>query len=409
MSFLLKIVQGPNAGAEIALAEGVNLSVGSSDECDIILNDASIPARAFELEVTSERVVALMEGGKDIKLEPFHVTWLGTTAVAVGPLEGTWRELVWTSLEKKEASESVADEAKDDKDTPPPAPAEDSTTRRKSSRWIIIPIIIVLLLAIGIFIALWKAPEKVKSTISWVRVSCTSLQQKVTKEYEEPAPLKESLEDVARACSFEVVSTNGATAVKGEFKTRRERLEATARAYAAQPGILVDFVDTESLSSAIDELLKLVSDGNIKIDKLEGRKAFLSGVAASKKELRRIMEALSADVPKVVAADCSKVVIGNAAIIQNEEVAEEKATSEEEAPRYQVPRVKAVRSEVKVAPKKNPEMPVIGILTVPYPCLVLADGSRAMEGARFGEFVIEKIEAESVIVRGVDGSFVWRP
>jgi hypothetical protein len=58
---------------------------------------------------------------------------------------------------------------------------------------------------------------------------------------------------------------------------------------------------------------------------------------------------------------------------------------------------------------KNPEMPVAGILTVPYPCLVLNDGTRAMEGARFGDYVIEKIEADRVIVRQADGTFEWRP
>jgi hypothetical protein len=48
-------------------------------------------------------------------------------------------------------------------------------------------------------------------------------------------------------------------------------------------------------------------------------------------------------------------------------------------------------------------------LTVPYPCLVLSDGTRAMEGACFGGFVIEKIEADRVRVRQADGTFEWRP
>lgn len=400
MSFLLKIVQGPNAGAEIALTEGVNLSVGSGDACDIILSDASVSERAFELEVTSERVVAVLEGGKAIKLEPFHVSWLGTTAVVVGPQEGTWKELVWPSAEKNEVSEVAVEEEATDKD------AEGAPAKEKSSSkgtWIS-AVILLLLLAIVAFLV-WKYPTETKTTAkkswAWVKSSYSTFQKKVTQESTEPLPIRESLEDVASAYGFNIASTNGTTEVKGEFTTRRERLEATARAYAAKPGILVDFVDKESLTSAIDELLNLVSDGLIKLDKIEGRKAFLSGKVSSRNELRKILESLSADVPKVAEADCSKVIVGSGVVskIENDDI----------EPRYQVPRVKAVRSEVKPTQKKDPKMPVIGILTVPYPCLVLADGTRAMEGARFDEYVIEKIEADSVTVRGGEGTFIWRP
>ena len=59
MNYLLKIVQGANAGAEIALAEGV-VTFGSSDACDIVLADASLPAEAFAVE-TSAAGVSLKE------------------------------------------------------------------------------------------------------------------------------------------------------------------------------------------------------------------------------------------------------------------------------------------------------------------------------------------------------------
>jgi hypothetical protein len=72
--------------------------------------------------------------------------------------------------------------------------------------------------------------------------------------------------------------------------------------------------------------------------------------------------------------------------------------------------MKAERKAVKSTPTPaHPEMPVAGILTVPYPCLVLSDGARAMEGARFGEYVVEKIESDRVTVRGREGIFIWRP
>ena len=49
MNVLLKIVQGPNAGAEIALAEGMTVSLGKGDSCDILLADLSLPEVACVL------------------------------------------------------------------------------------------------------------------------------------------------------------------------------------------------------------------------------------------------------------------------------------------------------------------------------------------------------------------------
>ncbi|MBO7237620.1 MAG: hypothetical protein J6V45_06020, partial [Kiritimatiellae bacterium] len=116
MKFLLKIVQGPNAGAEVALVEGMNLTFGCGDDCDIILSDASVGEKAFELEVTSERVVALMPGGKTVKLEPYHVTQVGASALVVGPQEGAWKTLVWPKAEVETPKDDEEKVETDDKE-----------------------------------------------------------------------------------------------------------------------------------------------------------------------------------------------------------------------------------------------------------------------------------------------------
>ncbi len=110
MSFLLKIVQGPNAGAEIALAEGTTVSFGRGDSCDIILTDSALEEKAFELEVTSERVMMLFPEGTQSRMELFHARTVGTTVFVVGPGEGAWKEIVYESSEygvrSKESKES---------------------------------------------------------------------------------------------------------------------------------------------------------------------------------------------------------------------------------------------------------------------------------------------------------------
>ena len=155
MSFLLKIVQGPNAGAEIALVDGVNLSFGRADDCDIILSDASVADKAFELEVSSERVAAIMPDGKSVKLEPYHVTLIGTSAVVVGPQEGAWKPLVWPRPEKDEMPDEGGAEVEA---APVTAPA--AKRCRVSGCFVFAFLLFALLGAAGY--GSWKHPEKAK-------------------------------------------------------------------------------------------------------------------------------------------------------------------------------------------------------------------------------------------------------
>lgn len=402
MSFLLKIVQGPQAGAEIALVEGVNLSVGRADACDIVLNDASLDDKAFELEVTSERVVAILPDGKDIKFEPFHVVEIGTTALVVGPGEGAWKSLVWPT-----AANPVSET--DSADADARAPRRESGKPRRGCSCCLAAFFILLLLGFAAAWALWKHPEKSKEKLNEVSRRIKSFYEAGRKKIvDEPSAIRkmETLGEVAAAYGFQVSQESGKTSAKGDFKTRAERLEATARAYAAHPGVQVDFSDAETLKTAADELLNLVAEGRIRTAEVKGRKVFLEGSASSRASLRRIVEALSADLPKITGADCSGVALG---VVQSEPDGAGADDEKNAEPRYKVPRMKAQRAAVKNNRPARPEMPVAGILTVPYPCLVLSDGSRAMEGARFGEYVIEKIERDRVTVRGSEGMFVWRP
>ena len=93
MSALLKIVQGPNAGAEIALPDGVEVSVGKADSCDIVLADPTLPDAPLTLSSDASGAV-LLDG---VPLEPLHVRTLGSTALAVGPDAAPWGPLVWSA------------------------------------------------------------------------------------------------------------------------------------------------------------------------------------------------------------------------------------------------------------------------------------------------------------------------
>lgn len=399
MKFLLKIVQGPNAGAEIALVEGVNLTFGCGDECDIILSDTSVGEKAFELEVTSERVVAVMPGGKSIKLEPYHVTAVGASALAIGPQEGVWKSLVWPKADP-EKQEVVQEEPEKNVEMP---------VKRPFPIGCVAAVLVFLALAALAVFAWMKYPGETKeySRKAWAKSkeALRTVSARFKKESVQVEALPaESLDEVAADCGFSVVRQGEEVLAKGDFDTRVKRLEATARAYAAHPGLKVDFSDAESVSSAVRELLALVSDGGIRLDRIDGRKAFLAGCVASRGVLEKILRSLSEDVPKINAVDCAGVAVGSVDGSSAAANGESAGDSGEARPKRSL-------LERKQTPhrKASPRMPIAGVLSVPYPCLVLNDGTRVMEGARFGDYTIEKICSDRITVRGADGLFEWRP
>ena len=120
----------------------------------------------------------------------------------------------------------------------------------------------------------------------------------------------------------------------------------------------------------------------------------LSGKA---RRIRRALEALAADMPKLRNVDVADVTLLNGAVEEEEEETEE---------------ARPASPAVRLTPKKaepKPSLPVCGILTTPYPCLVLRSGARIHEGASFGDSVVLKIEADAVTVTNATGKFVWKP
>ena len=99
MNFLLKIVEGPNKGAEIALVEGVAVTLGKGDDCDIVLADPTMPDAPLSVEASADGVVV---GGEP--LESFSVKTFGATSFAVGPADAPWGELKWPKAEDREDS-----------------------------------------------------------------------------------------------------------------------------------------------------------------------------------------------------------------------------------------------------------------------------------------------------------------
>ncbi|MBP3406568.1 MAG: hypothetical protein J6N18_10725 [Kiritimatiellae bacterium] len=429
MNVLLKIVQGPNAGAEIAVAEGMTVSLGKGDSCDILLADQSLADVACELEVSAERVRMLRPGGVEERLEPFVVKFLGeTTAIAIGPETGAWGELVWP-VRGSVATETESSSAAELNETAESAEESTQENKEKGKRHFGCGCIVALALLVPVsFVALaflmWPFRSSVAkllgSTAPHLRpvvyfvhdagIGAVGFAWDLAKGCipegvgDESVPPPPSIRDVAAAHGLLCVETNGTCVLSGNFATRMQRLSATAAAYAAKPGVTLDVSDDESLRHAASEILELVSEGKLKVHSATNRIIELSGFSPGASNLRATLEAIRADVPNVRNVDCTRVTLGESNVIS--EVVE---PANPEASKPAVKGVKTARVHRDKRKSPAPKMPVVGVMTVPYPCIVLKDGSRVTEGAEFGGFVIDRIGADTIRVRGPEGTFEWRP
>ena len=418
MNFLLKIVEGPNKGAEIALVEGVAVTLGKSDDCDIILADPTLPDAPCTVEATPSGVT--LDGSS---LEPYHVKTTGSTSFAVGPADVAWGELVWEQrgtgngdrgTEEAEGHEA-ADERREEEapatDASQPAAeseAEAAPKRRHGCLGCLLWLIVLLLVLLGVA---WYFRDALRPRIEQLLEKAG-----VSESAGEPSPVAtEGGTDVqerdppcsglpALAAKYGLSITNdaGRMVLSGNFGTRAERLAATAAVYSEQPGVEMDFSDDESFRTAATDALFTLTEGELKVSAATNRVLAITGVSPSSSALTKTLMALNADMPKLKNVDVTAVKLSGASMPATEDSVSEVSDASSGA----LPAT-GRRSKMKV--QAQPSLPVCGILTVPYPCLVMQNGQRILEGASVGDSVILKITADSVTVTNANGRFTWKP
>ena len=410
MNFLLKIVEGPNKGAEIALVENIAVTLGKADDCDIILADPTLPDAPFRLEATAAGVTLDGEA-----LEPFHVKSAGSTAFAVGPSDAAWGELVWPQTESAPTAEEheAADAGRGDEaaasggDLPrPPAEPEPAEAAPEKHRrgWLgcLVLLIVILLLLLG---AAWFFRDALRPRVEALWGRLTGKVAVLAADADgEPSQDKcprsgDALSAIAAKYGLSLTNDAGRVTLSGNFRTRAERLTVTAEAYECQPGVELDLSDDESFATAATDALFTLTEGALKVAAATNRVVSITGAALSAAALKKTLEALNADLPKLRNVDVSDVRIGRIVAAQSGESVD---------PDTGLPVASPMRRKPKAAsPKLN--IPVCGILTTPYPCLVMQNGARVLEGAMIGDSTILKITGDSVVVTNASGRFIWRP
>lgn len=405
MNFLLKIVRGPNAGAEAALPDGVAVTLGKDDACDIVLADATLPDAPATLAAAGDGVT--LDGER---LAPFRVVERGATAFAVGPSDAAWADLVWPAPPEPPKDASAPEASADVPDTPAAtdAPAVRPTRGRGCTGCGILLVVVVLALGgLGWFFRDAAKPYAERAVAEWQRLArAFGGADAASVEADGPAVASPSVGDgagetlsaLAARYGLAFTTNDARAALAGNFATRAERLAVTAAAYAAQPGVDLELSDDESLYTAAADTLALLAESGLRVAVATNRVLALAGTTA---DLRRVLEALNADLPKLRAVDCAGVTV----------VPADGAASDAAAASAVAGKAGGTRRTVfsRAAAPGNPSLPVCGILTTPYPCLVLRNGTRVMAGAPLGDRVVARIDADSVTLTNAAGSVVWKP
>lgn len=414
MNFLLKITEGPMRGAEVVLIAGTRVKVGTSDECDIVLADASLAPVAFELDVAESSVTLITPDGTQRPLEQFEVCDFGTTAVAIGPADAPWGELkrpvkTFGPAEAASGAAPAADgeaaPAADDAGSAEPAADGSAKERpgRKRSGCIgcILTLVIVLATLAAVAWLLWTFWPPARGYVEGLVGGGSGGEEgesKAVEQYRAEETL--SLSDIASQHGLELAEDNGRPVLKGNLAKRTERLAIRALALAADPACAFEVTDNETMLTSSQELLFAFTEGAIKAVAASNRTVVLTGFAPSPTALERAIRALDKDVKGIEKLDTSQVTVGG---IAPTEVAETSFVKEMDVV---VKDVKKAEGEVTIG---RPGNLIAGILTAPYPCVVMRNGHRVMEGAQIGTAILEKIEADRLVLSEAGKTFEWRP
>lgn len=388
-------------GAEVALLADTRLKVGSSADCDIVINDASLAPFAFELEVSESAVTLITPDGTQTQMKPLEIRDFGTTAVAVGPADEPWGELVRPAPEAEEQKPEPAAEPAE------PSPAADAGKKRRSCGCLLILVVMCLLFLLLAALAwfFWPQAEERWPQLADVKAQVVEFWKEKTDRgqpvAETSAATKVSLKDLAAQHHLTLGEEDGVAVLDGNLRRRTERLAIRALALAADPSCRLRLTDDETMLRASGELLFAYTDGTLKAVAASNGVVTIVGHAPDAAALERALRTLDAEVKGIVRVEASGVQVGGSAIIRQEEP--------EKVPFVAEPTKSSAPLAVPQVKKPVRNYPIAGILTAPYPCVVMRDGHRVMEGALIGTAVLVKIEADRLVMKDGDSEFEWKP
>ena len=385
MRYLLKVLNGNHAGAEILLAPG-SLTLGAADDCDIVLQDVTLSA-PVKFEVTDSAVT--LDGNA---VELYTEIELGELKLAVGDADTKWPKIKKVEVQVAPADKSVRD--------PEPAPETrdaDTLVREEKAThhgfgcllWLLL---ILLLLGAAAFYLYRYQHERTLEYYGKAR-NYTLQRYDAWRSSQSAAqtPVIPELTVADIASEYNLIYKDGV--LSGNLQRRAERGAIIAMARHADPKVVIDLADPETITESVDAALFLIAEGTMKVTKVEGRKVWIGGTSMNEAELTAALREIKDDVAMVDEVDASQVELNVVPAGRAQSAAQEIAAK------------KPAKAKADKA-----SAPIAGILMVPYPYVVMRHGERVTEGARVGDMTIEKIEQTQVTLRKADGTkVVYRP
>lgn len=433
MEWLLKVTDGPMKGAEVALVKGTRIKIGNGDACDIIISDATLADVAFELDVAEEAVSMILPDGTSRNMNSFDVHTFGTTSVAIGPADGAWGPLV-PAKETQEETESPSKEDSEASEAAPTPetvdPGADDKQKGRHGFGCLVFAVLLLLLLLGLA---WVFRGQIKERCP----TCSSYIEKLEsllgcRDRESSTKIEKTLTlaDIASQHGVELQEHDGSPVLKGNLRRRTERLAIRALALAANRNCRFDLSDDETLSSSANALLFTVTEGALKSNLATNRTVMIDGYAPTAEAYERVVNAMKDDVPWVTNVEPSSVQIGgpvpewlreNAFATSGALGKKPSTVARMLVPTRNGQTVTASNTVVKAeqtSKASNADVenrlprnmfPVAGILMRPYPCIVMQNGHRIVEGGQLGAYTVEKISANGLSLKLGDATAYWEP
>ena len=471
MPKILKILTGPQEGAELELDAGIALRIGTDDSCDIVLVDAMAPAQALELVMegadvsvtaAAERLFAgdaALPVGEKTALPDYTILTIGSTRCAVGDADKPWPPLRWIPLdillaEKPQPEQEAEKPAEESTDKPEQEEAPlsreqlekidelQSQKRAKRGRGFAILswLILILICAAGMWFTgrhVWKiaAPKE----------------KEVAKEVAENAHKNrlEKLRERAEALGLTIEEEEDGSIrrIAGNVPKTSQRTVIEQIVKYDCPQVICEMTDDETLARSVKELVWGLTEGRLQLVSLKDRVAKLMGMTNSEEEWNTIVDNIRHDIPRLASVESDVVYADVMAAKLREALSKTgfhdvrvevlpgelqfvgyapKESSQtfikllEEAVKYFPENARlsnlvkwkdaetVIDGEDPVAPKVR-QLPITGIVVHPYPCVILADGQRLGTGSMVGGYTIDEISLTEVSLSKEDEKLTWRP